>query len=160
MNLLPHPVASPTAKPLIDGGPRRKVVGQHAPRTTAAQHIEDSIEYGTPRSRFAPSPRRLRDEWLKNCTLPIVEVAGIQLKTLHPQLQPNFGRDRKSFLPGYLRNHVAPKPISGHVLRARFNIESDSDIVGQSLRLPPFREQVEHLPNKTKFSNAFEKRVG
>src|SRR5215213_11183887 len=41
---LPRAVDAPSPEPVVDGLPRRELAGQHAPRTTALQDVEDGIE--------------------------------------------------------------------------------------------------------------------
>src|SRR5229473_2148478 len=43
-DLIPHAFALPSAKVVVDGAPGGKLVGQQAPRTATAQHVQDGID--------------------------------------------------------------------------------------------------------------------
>ena len=65
-------------KPPIDGAPRRKTVGQEAPRAACAQHIEDRIEYLAPApTAMPPSIARLRQKRRDDRPLRIGQIASI-----------------------------------------------------------------------------------
>lgn len=59
MDAGPGAVLSPQTEVMIDGLPRGQVVGQHPPRTAAAQHVEDGVQDLPVGMDRLPAPWRL-----------------------------------------------------------------------------------------------------
>ena len=86
VNFLPNSGQTPVAEQAVDRLPRREIVGDHPPRPTGPQVVEDGIDHLSPidgnrLSAFASAGFRLGQQWVQTFPLLVGQIGRVRFPT-------------------------------------------------------------------------------
>ena len=102
MDLLPEPLQPPEPEIMVHGLPGWQIVGQQAPGTATAEHVEDGIENLAHRVDPRPAPRLGRwDVRLETAPLGVSHISRIMLSVVHSPYNVATGGAIDHFSDGF-----------------------------------------------------------
>jgi hypothetical protein len=98
MHERPGAISAPRPEVMIDDLPRRQIMGQQTPRTTAAEDRKNRVQDFALRI-FLGSPTRPggRDQRLNQHPLSVTEVGRVRFAGFHTPMVPEVGRLTQAF---------------------------------------------------------------
>ena len=101
MHFLPKSLAPPDHEVIIDNPPRRQVVRQQPPGTTAADRIKDGVEdVSLAIARRSPKELRLGEQRFEKFPFAMGEAAWVGFLSWHLKLSTSSGQKSTAIISG------------------------------------------------------------